>query len=119
MKYARGHNKLFQDASLLNCYRVALRSDNFNFKDPGWKICYRIVKVEISPDHPTSNNIWIDFVTYIPFLRSLQCFQLNFSLQIVCHFSAKQMGIFYQIILSHTLDRGPNKSLIFFKCHQR
>ena len=46
-------------------------------------------------------------LTSMSFLRTLQCFQWNFPLQIVAIVLSNRWT-FYQMILSHTLDRGLN-----------
>ena len=70
-----------------------------------------LFKVHISPNHPSSNtNLSCVFTDITPFVN-LIVFSMEFPIRNRLPFSFQIDGNFYQIILSHTQGRSPNKSL--------
>ena len=57
MKKARGQKKLFQKASLLMCYCSFAIGQFLTLKNQSEKRAFELLlKVQISPDYPTSNT---------------------------------------------------------------
>ena len=71
-----------------------------------------LFKVQISPNHPSSNtNLSCVFADITPFVN-LIVLSMEFPIRNRLPFFFQIDGNFYQIILSHTQGRSPNKSLI-------
>ena len=71
-----------------------------------------LFKVQISPDHPSSNTNKSYVFTYIPLFVNFTVLSMEFPIRNCLPFFFQTDGNFYQIIFSHTQGRGPNKSLI-------
>ena len=71
-----------------------------------------LFKVQDSPDHPSSNTNKSCVFTDIPPFVNLTVFSMEFPIRNCLPFFFLIDGNFYQIILSHTQGRSPNKSLI-------
>ena len=57
MKHARGQNKLFQNASILMCFCNFVTAYFLTLKTQSVRhVIGLMFKVQISPDHPTSNT---------------------------------------------------------------
>ena len=122
MKPTRVQNKLFQIASLLMCY-CSIEIGQFQIlttqsRSHAIELSF---KVQISPDQPMSNTNERGIFTSIPILGNLQVtvLSIEFPITIFLPFLFQTNGNFYQIILSHTLGRCPNKSMIKNLCHKR
>ena len=71
-----------------------------------------LFKVQISPNHPSSNtNLSCVFTDITPFVN-LIVLSMEFPIRNCLPFFFQIDGNFYQIILSHTQGRSPNKSLM-------
>ena len=71
-----------------------------------------LFKVQISPNHSSSNtNLSCVFTDITPFVN-LIVLSMEFPIRNRLPFFFQIDGNFYQIILSHTQGRSPNKSLI-------
>ena len=69
MKEARGQNKLFQNASLLMRYCKFVILQFSLLKNQSERQAVELLfKVQISPDHLSSNTNWCVVFTFIPFL---------------------------------------------------
>ena len=121
MKEARGQNKLFQNASLLMCYCSFAVGQFLTFKNQSEKQAIELLfKVQISPDHPSSKTNKSCLFTYITHFVNFTVLSMEFPIRNCLPFFFQNDGNFYQIILSHTPGRSPNKSLIKkFKYHLR
>ena len=71
-----------------------------------------LFKVQISPDHPSRNTNLSRVFTYIPPFVNFTVLSTEFPIRNCLPFFFQTDGNFYQIILSHTQGRSPNKSLI-------
>ena len=79
-----------------------------------------LFKVQISPNHLSSNAIYNCVFTYIPPFVNFTVLSIEFPISNCLPFFFQTDRNFYQIILSHTQGRSPNKSLITkSKCHLR
>ena len=77
-----------------------------------------LFKVQISPDLTSSNTNKSCVFTYIPPFANFTVLSKEFPIGNCLPFFFQTDGNFYQIILSHTQGRSPNKSLIKkSKCH--
>ena len=121
MKAARGQNKLFQNASLLMCCCSFAIGQFLTLKNKSEKRAIELLfKVQIRPYHPSSNRNKSCVFTHIPLFVNLTELSMEFPIRICLLFFFQTDGNFYQIILSHTQGRSPNKSLIKkIKCHLR
>ena len=80
-----------------------------------------LFKVQISPDHPTRNTNKSVIFTSISLFANFTALSMEFPhSRLFVIFLPNTREFFYQSILSHTLCRGPNKSLVKkIKCHLR
>ena len=115
---ARGQTKLFQNASLLMRYCSFAIGQFLTLKNQSERQAIELVfKVQISPDRPSSNTIQSGVFMFIPLFVN---FSMEFPTRNCWPFFFQTNGNFYQIILSRTQSRSPNKLLIKnFKCHLR
>ena len=71
-----------------------------------------LFKIQISPDHPSSNkNYGVVFYVHTPFVN-FTVLSMEFPIRYCSLFIFQTDWNFYQIILTHTQGRSPNKSLI-------
>ena len=119
MKEARWQNKLFQNAPLLMCYCSFAIGQFLTLKNQSEKQAIELLfKVQISPDHPSSTQIRVVFLRTYPLFVNFTVLSMEFPIRNCLPFFFQTDGKFYQIILSHTQGRSPNKSLIKnFECH--
>ena len=116
-----GAKKLFQSASLFICYCSSAIGQFLTLKNQSEKQAIALLfKVQISPDHPSSNknlkkNMELCF-TYIPLFVNFTVLSMEFPIRYCLPFIFQTNWNFYQIILTHTQGRSqgrsPNKSLI-------
>ena len=116
-----GQNKLFQNASLLMCYCSFAIGHFLILKNQSEKQAIELLfKVQISPDHPSSKTNKSCLFTYISLFVDFTVHSMEFPIRNCLPFFLQNDGNFYQIILSHTQGRSPNKSLIKkIKCNLR
>ena len=115
MEQAKGQNKRFC------CAAVALRMHKFKFKRPSLKYMLLNCCLKFKSARITLRVIQIRVVFYVYTLFvNFTVLSMEFPITNCLLFFFQANGIFYQIILSHVLGRGPNKSSIKkSKCHQR
>ena len=121
MKEARGQNKLFQNASPLMCYRSFAIGQFLTLKNQSERLAIELLlKVQISPDHRSGNTNKSCVFTDIPIFVNFTVLSMQFRIRTCLLFFFQTNQNFYQLILSNTQGRSPNKSLIKkFKCHLR
>ena len=115
-----GKINFFQNASLLMCYCSFVIGQFLTLKYQSEKQAIAFLfKVQISPDHPSSNTNKSCVLRTYPFCELYSDFN-GISYQKLFAVIFQIDGNSYQIFLSYTQDRIFNKSLIKnFKCHLR
>ena len=113
MKHARGQNKLFQNESLLMCF-CSFATGHFqisNIQSVRHAI-ELLFKFQINPNHHTSNINESGAFTHKPFFANSGIVSMLTPISNCLPFFFRADGNFYSMILSHTLGRGQNESLI-------
>ena len=83
------------------------------FKNQSERQAFELLfKVQISPDHPSHDTNKSCVFLYIPPFVNFTVLSMEFPIRNWLPFFFQTDGNFYQIILSHSQGRGPNKSLI-------
>ena len=107
MKEASGRNKLFQK-------RCSFAIGQFLIlKNQSERQAIELLFTnQISPDPPSSNTNKSCVFTYIPLFVNFTVLSMEFPIRNCLPFFFQTDGNFYQIILSNSQGRSPNKSLI-------
>ena len=99
MREARGQNKLFQNASLLMCYCSFAIGQILTLKNQSERHAIEFVfKVQISPNHPSSNTNKSCVFTYIPLFVNFTVLSMEFPIRnCLSFFFSKPMGTFIKL----------------------